>query len=99
MHHPCNPSVHHALHLSFAPVCASPIPSVLPYNDEHQEFLDGFPDTKYGEKNPSQIMVKFPHDVTRTLQQAKIPEETPDTLMCTWIYQQDPIGMGPWTYL
>ena len=34
----------------FAPVCASPIPSILPYNDECQEFPDGFPSTKYGEK-------------------------------------------------
>ena len=35
-----------------APVRASPIPSILPYNDEHQEFLDGFPGTKYGERKP-----------------------------------------------
>ena len=34
----------------FAPVRALPIPSVLPYNDECQEFPDGFPGTKYGEK-------------------------------------------------
>ena len=51
----------------FAPVHASPIPSVLPYNDECQEFLDGFPGTNYGEKNLSETMVKFPHDVTLTL--------------------------------
>ena len=63
----------------FAPIHASPILSVLPYDDEHQEFTDGFPGTKYGEKNPSEIMVKFPHDITLTLQQAKFPEETPDT--------------------
>ena len=63
----------------FAPVHASPIPSILPYDDEHQEFLDGFPSTKYGEKNVSEITVKFPHDVTLTLQQVKFPEETPDT--------------------
>ena len=62
-----------------APVCASPIPSIHPYNDEYQEFLDGFPGTKYGEKNPSEIMVKFPHDITLTLQQVEFPEETPDT--------------------
>ena len=63
----------------FPPIRASPILSVHPYNDECQEFLDGFPSTKYGEKNLSEIMVKFPHDVTLTLQQAKFPEETPDT--------------------
>ena len=63
----------------FAPICALPVMSVHPYDDEHQEFPDGFPGTKYGEKNPSEIMVKFPHDITLTLQQAKFPEETPDT--------------------
>ena len=62
-----------------APIYASPIPSVHPYDDECQEFPDGFPGTKYGEKNPYKIMVNFPHDVTLTLQQAKFPEETPDT--------------------
>ena len=63
----------------FAPVHASPVPSVLPYDDEHQEFLDGFPSTDYGEKNPSETTVKFPNDATLTLRQAKFPEETPDT--------------------
>ena len=63
----------------FAPVCASLIPSILPYDDECEEFPNGFPGTSYGEKNPSKIMVKFPHDVTLTLQQAKFLEETPDT--------------------
>ena len=63
----------------FAPVHASPVPSILPYDNECQEFPDGFPGTKYGEKNPSEIMVKFPHGVTLTLQQVKFPEETPDT--------------------
>ena len=62
----------------FAPVCASPIPSILPYDDECQEFPDGFP-SNYGEKHPSEITVKFPHDITLTLQQAKFLEETPDT--------------------
>ena len=62
-----------------APLHALPIPSVNPSNDEHQEFLDGFPGTKYGEKNPSKIMVKFPDDITLTLHQVKFPEETPDT--------------------
>ena len=65
----------------FAPVHASPVLSVLPYDDKHQEFPDGFPSTKYGEKTPSEITVKFPHDVTLTLQQAKFPDETPDTTM------------------
>ena len=63
----------------FAPVCASPVPSILPYDDECQEFLDGFPSTKYGEKNPFKITAKFPHDVTLTLQKTKFLEETPDT--------------------
>ena len=65
----------------FAPVCALPILSILPYNNKCQEFLDGFPGTKYGEKNQSEITVKFPHNITLTLQQAKFPEETPDTTM------------------
>ena len=70
-----------------APVCASPILSILPYDNECQEFPDGFPGTQYGEKNPSKIMVKFPHNVTLTLQQAKFPEETPDTTkgQYTWV--------------
>ena len=34
----------------FAPVRPSPVPSVLPYDNLCQEFLDGFPGTKYGEK-------------------------------------------------
>ena len=63
----------------FAPVHALPVLSVHPYDDEHQEFPDGVTGTEYGEKDPSKIMVKFPHDITLTLQQAKFPEETPDT--------------------
>ena len=63
----------------FAPVCASPILSVHPYDKEHQEFPYGFPGTEYGEKNLSETTVKFPHDVILTLQQVKFPEETPDT--------------------
>ena len=63
----------------FAPINALPVPSIHPYDDECQEFLDGFPVTRYGEKNPSEITVKFPHDITLTLQQAKFLEETPDT--------------------
>ena len=72
IHTSCDTSV-------IAPVRALPILSVLPYDDECQDFLDGFPGTKYGEKNLSKIMVKFPHDITLTLQQAKFLEETPDT--------------------
>ena len=56
-----------------------PFTSVNPYDDEHQEFLDGVPSTEYGEKNPSEIMVNFPHDVTLTLLQEKFLEGTPDT--------------------
>ena len=62
-----------------APVCALSIPSVHPYDDERWEFPDGFPGTHYGEKNPSKFTAKIPHDVTLTLQQAKFPDETPDT--------------------
>ena len=62
-----------------APVCASSVPSVLPYGNERQEFPAGYPGTNYGEKNPSEITAKIPHDVTLTLQQAKFPEKTPDT--------------------
>ena len=51
----------------FAPVCALPVLSIHPYDDEHQEFLDGFPGTEYGEKKASKIMVKFSHNVTLTL--------------------------------
>ena len=62
-----------------APIHALPIPSVHPSDDECQEFPDGFPSTKYGEKIPSETTVEFPHDVTLTLQQVKSLEETPDT--------------------
>ena len=60
-------------------IYTSTVLTVHPYDDEHQDFLDGFPSTMYGEKNPSEITAKFPHDVTLTLQQVKFPEETPDT--------------------
>ena len=62
-----------------APDHASSVLSVHPYNNECQDFPDGFPGTKYGEKNLSEITVKFPHDITLTLQQAKFLEETLDT--------------------
>ena len=62
-----------------APIHALPILSIHPYDDEHQEFSDGFPDTKYGEKKPSENMVKFPHDVPLILQQAKFTDEITDT--------------------
>ena len=32
-----------------APICALPVPSVHPSDDEHQEFLDEFPRTNYGD--------------------------------------------------
>ena len=32
-------------------------------------------------RKPIEITVKFPHNITLTLQQAKFPEETPDTAM------------------
>ena len=65
----------------FPPIHASHVLSVHPYDNERQEFPDGFPGTKYGEKNPSLNTVKFPHDVTPTLKQEKFPEDTPDTTM------------------
>ena len=77
--HTTRPYIVHCVCHVIALVHASPIPSVLPYADECQEFPDGFPGTNYGEKTPSEITVKFPHDVTLTLQQAKFLEETPDT--------------------
>ena len=61
-----------------APIHASLILSIHPSNDEHQKFQDEFPSTNYGEKNPSEITVKFPHNVTLTLHQSKVSEETPD---------------------
>ena len=65
----------------FAPICALHILSVLPYDDKCQDFLDVFTGTKYGEKNLSEITVKFPHDVTLTLRQPRFLDETPDTTM------------------
>ena len=62
-----------------APINASRISSIHRSDDEHQEFLDEFPGTIYGEKNLSEIMVQFPDNITLTLYQAKFPEETPDT--------------------
>ena len=62
-----------------APLHALPIPSIHPSDDECQEFPEEFPSTKYGEKNPSDIMVKFCDDVTLSLHQVKFPEEAPDT--------------------
>ena len=81
------------------PVCASPVPSIHPYDDEHQEFPDEFPGTKCGEKNPSEITVKFPHNITLTLQQVKFPEETPDTTkrVIPWVNScQHEFGLNSW---
>ena len=61
------------------PIHKLPVSSVHPYDDERQEFLDGFPGSNYGEKNLSEIMVKLPHDITLTLHQVKFPEGNPDT--------------------
>ena len=62
-----------------APASALPVPSVHPTDDKHQEFLDKFPSTNYGEKFPSEITAKIPDDVTLTLHQVKFLEETPGT--------------------
>ena len=43
-----------------APVSASSIPCIHPSDDEHQNSLGEFPSINYGEKNPSEIMVKIP---------------------------------------
>ena len=56
---------------------ASPVLSIHPSDDEHQEILDELPGTNYGEENPSKITVKFPYDVTLTLHQAKFLKKTP----------------------
>ena len=50
-----------------APVCASSIPSCHPSDDEHQDILDEFHSTNYGEKFLSEVTVKIPADVTLTL--------------------------------
>ena len=63
-----SPSIHPSCTMSVvAPICASSIPSVYPSDNECQEILDEFPCTNYGEKFPSEIMVKLPDDVTLTL--------------------------------
>ena len=60
-----------------APVHASSVPSVHLSDDEHQEILDEFPGTNYGEKNPSKITLKIPDYVTLTLHNAKFLVITP----------------------
>ena len=62
-----------------APIHALPILSIHSSYDEHQEFPDEFPSTKYGEKNLSEITVTFPDNVTLTLNQVKFLEEAADT--------------------
>ena len=62
-----------------APISVSLIKSVSPTDDKHQEFLDEFPGTNYGEKNPSDIMAKIPDNITLTLHHMKFLEETPGT--------------------
>ena len=61
------------------PIHALSEPSVHLSDDEHQEFPDEFPGNNYGEKTPSEIMVKIPDNITLTLHQAKFLEETPGT--------------------
>ena len=39
-----------------APIHALPVPSLQPSDNEHEEFLEELPSSKYGEKNPSKIM-------------------------------------------
>ena len=60
-----------------APVCAPSVPSVHPSNNEHQKILDKFPSTNYGEKFPSETMVKISDHITLALHQAKFREKTP----------------------
>ena len=62
-----------------APIHAAPIPSVHPTDGKFQEFPDKFPGTNYREKLLSKIMAKIPNNVTLTLHQAKLLEETPHT--------------------
>ena len=59
-----------------AAVCALSIPSIHPSDDEHQEILDKFPGTNYGETSPSEIKAKFPDNVTLTLCNVKFLEKT-----------------------
>ena len=60
-----------------APVHALSVLSVHLSEDEHQEFLDKFPSTYYGEKNPSKIIAKVPTGITLTLHQVKLLDKTP----------------------
>ena len=59
-----------------APVYASSILSNHPSNDKHQEILDKFPSTNYGEKNTSKITAKISNEITLTLHQVKFPVKT-----------------------
>ena len=63
-----------------APISASSIPSIHPSDDECQEIPDEFLGTNYGEKFPSEIMAKFPDNVTLTLHSVKFLEKPPDNL-------------------
>ena len=74
-----HPSIHPSDASVIAPIHALPIPSIHLTNHKHQEILDEFPSTNYGENNLSEIMAKIPDDITLTLHQAKFPEETPGT--------------------
>ena len=79
MHRPYQPSVHRTLRLSLHPSVHHPFrPSFLTMTNIRNSRMDS-PVLTTGRKIPSETMVKFPHDVTLTLRQAKFPEETPDT--------------------
>ena len=60
-----------------APVQKLSIPSIHPSDNKCHEILDKLPSTNYGEKNSSEIMAKFPDDVTLTIHQVKFLEKTP----------------------
>ena len=62
-----------------APVRALPIPSIHLTDDEPQEFPDEFASSNYQEKNLSIIMAKVPDNITLTLQQAKLSDDSPRT--------------------
>ena len=59
-----------------APIHAPSLLSDLPSDDTYQEILEEFPGTKYGEKYPFEIMIKFPDDTTLTQCKVKLPEKT-----------------------
>ena len=81
MHCTYDLSVHCASRLTFHQSVHCLFRLSIPTTTNVRNSPDGFPGTNYGEKNPSEIMAKIPHDVTLTLQQAKFLEESPDNTM------------------